>query len=80
MSEGESAFEVELFIEVFDRYGPLGKPAIRISKFLSKKDDVEYILKQALSDKPITAKITLRNKMLAVPRLARIGLIDPSKL
>ncbi|MCJ7458332.1 MAG: hypothetical protein MUP17_05015 [candidate division Zixibacteria bacterium] len=72
--------EVELFIEVFEHFGPQGRPAIRISKFLSKKEDVQYILKQALSEKPITAKITLRNKMLAVPRLARIGLIDPTKL
>jgi hypothetical protein len=77
---GENALEVELFIEVFERFGPMAKPAIRISKFLSNKDQIQYILKMALSEKPITAKITLRNKMLAVPRLARIGLIDPTKL
>lgn len=76
----DDAIKIELFLEVYETFGIHGKPAIRISKFLSKREDVEYILKQALNDKPIIAQITLKNKMLVVPKLARLGLIDPTQL
>jgi hypothetical protein len=76
----EDGLELQLYIEVFERFGPNAKPAIRISKILSNKEDVLFILKKAMDDKSISAKITIKNKFLAIPKLARLGLIDPDKL
>jgi hypothetical protein len=78
--ERSDSLELQLYIEVFERFGPNAKPAIRISKILSNREDVLWILKKALADEQITAKITLKNKFLAVPKLARLGLIDPNNL
>jgi hypothetical protein len=79
-SDEEYTLELQLYIEIFERFGPNAKPAIRLSKILSNKDDVVYILKKALEEKSIPAKITLKNKLLAVPKLARLNLIDPNDL
>jgi hypothetical protein len=78
--KSEIAADFVLYIEIFDRFGPLGKPAIRISKFLSNKNDVEHLVKKALDDEAIIAKVIFKNKNMVVPRLARLGLIDPTKL
>jgi len=73
-------FDLVVYIEVFEKFGPLAKPAIRISKFLSKKEDVQAVIKKAMSDEPLTAQITFKKKNLVIPRLARLGLIDPEDL
>lgn len=73
-------FDLVVYIEVFEKFGPLAKPAIRISKFLSKKEDVQAVIKKAMSDDPLKAYITFKKKNLVIPRLARLGLIDPDDL
>lgn len=72
--------DLTLYIEILDSFGPLGKPAVRFSKFISDKESIERLLKKALDDEFIIAKITLNNKKLAVPRLVRLGLVDPDNL
>ena len=72
--------DIELYIEIFDHFGPLAKPAIRISKFFSNKRDIEHLVKKALDDEVVYAKISFKNKNLVIPRLARLQLIDPTKL
>jgi hypothetical protein len=79
-SKAEITTDLILYIEIFDKFGPLGKPAIRISKFFSNKNDIEHLVKKALDDEVIMAKVVFRNKNLVVPRLAKLGLIDPTKL
>ena len=79
-TKAEITTDIVLYIEIFDKFGPLGKPAIRISKFFSNKNDVEHLIKKALDDEVIIAKVIFRNKNLVVPRLAKLGLIDPMKL
>ena len=79
-AKAEITTDIVLYIEIFDTFGPLGKPAIRLSKFFSNKKDVEHLIKKALDDEVIIAKVIFRNKNLVVPRLAKLGLIDPMKL
>jgi hypothetical protein len=76
----EDLEDLVLYIEIFDHFGPLGKPALRFSKFLSNKDDIEKLLKKSLDGEALIAKVVFRNKRLAVPRLVRLGLIDPENL
>jgi hypothetical protein len=76
----QTTIDVELYIEVFDRFGPLAKPALRLSKFLSNKEDIEELIKKSLDDEIIIAKVVFKNKNLAIPRLVRLGLVDPEKL
>lgn len=72
--------DLVLYVEIFDSFGPLGKPALRLSKFLSKREDIEPLIKRSLDDEVLVAKIIFRNKKLAVPRLVRLGLVDPEDL
>ena len=72
--------DVDLFIEVIPRFGPLGKPAIKLHKTMSNKRDIQFILKKALNEEAIIAKIVLKNKYLALPKLAELGLVNPEDL
>ena len=72
--------DLTLYIEIFDSFGPLGKPALRFSKFLSNKEDIEKLIKKSLDGEILVAKVVFRNQKLAVPRLVRLGLIDPNNL
>ena len=72
--------DLVLYIEIFDSFGPLGKPALRFSKFLSKKEDIEKLIKKSLDGEILIAKVIFRNQKLAVPRLVRLGLLDPESL
>jgi len=72
--------DLTLFIEIHKKFGPLGKPAIRFSKFLSDRDAIEALIKKSLDGEIIIAKIKFNNKTLAVARLVRLGLVDPNNL
>jgi hypothetical protein len=72
--------DLVLYIEIFDTFGPLGKPALRFSKFLSNKEEIEKVIKKSLDGEALIAKVVFRNKKLAVPRLVRLGLINPNNL
>jgi hypothetical protein len=79
-SEDGTDADLVLYIEIFDTFGPLGKPALRFSKFLSSKPEIEKVIKKSLDGESLTAKVVFRNKKLAVPRLVRLGLVDPNNL
>lgn len=72
--------DLDLYIQVIPAFGPKGKPAIELRKILSNKHEVQYILNKALNDELIIAKIKIKNKYLAVPKLARLGLLNPDEL
>lgn len=72
--------DLELYINVVDKFGPKGKPAIVLRKIMSNKHEVQFIIDKALRGEIIVAKIKLKNKYLAIPKLARMGLIDPDDL
>lgn len=76
----EDDIDLVIYIEVFEKFGPLAKPAIRLSKFLSNPDDVQNLIKKAIDNKPLRATITFKKKNLVIPRLARLGLINPDDL
>lgn len=76
----EETTDLVLYIEIFERFGPLGKPALRLSKFLSRQEDIQKLIKKSLDGDILIAKIVFRNKKLAVPRLVRLGLLDPNDL
>jgi len=56
------------------------KTDLRFSKFLSKKEDIEKLIKKSLDGEILIAKVIFRNQKLAVPRLVRLGLLDPESL
>lgn len=72
--------DLELYINVIEKFGPNGKPALILRKILSNKYEVQYILNKALKGEVIIAKIKIKNKYLAIPKLARLGLLDPDEL
>lgn len=54
-----------------------GVPAIEISCIIQDKNRIKEILNKTFQDQDLKAHIILRNKWKALPKLARLGLIDP---
>lgn len=79
-TEEEIQIDLELFVNVIDSFGPNGKPALLLRKILSNKYEVQHILKKAFDDEAIIVKIKIKDKYLAIPRLARLGLLNPDEL
>lgn len=78
--EIDELVDLELYITVIEKFGPNAKPAFVLRKVISNKFEVQHIMKKALNDEIIVAKIKIKNKYLAVPKLARLGLLNPDEL
>lgn len=53
-----------------------GIPAIEIKCLIQERSRVNELLKKALNNEIITGEIKLKNKWRAIPKLAKMGLID----
>jgi len=54
-----------------------GIPAIEIKCLIQDRKRIKDIMEKALFEEEIIARITLRNKWKAIPKLAQLGLINP---